>query len=209
MDGWMHGRIERMDGWTDGQMDRWAGIWMDRRTDGWADGQMGGWTDGGVKIPARQASSEVTAAVDVELSKRCFQVTRTVKFAKMAKKFRFAAAKTPGLRVTPPRMPKLQRAKLGRSGVHFRIRPLFLRTDFLKFKKKIPIDTFSRIRATKWRPLAARHGAMVLAGCPSAPGHPRASTLSTDGPRSSKCKFKKKTGGHRFLAAKKTKKLKN
>ena len=50
------------------------------------------------------------AAVDVELSKRCFQVTRTVKFAKMAKKFRFAAAKTPGLRVTPPRMPKLQRA---------------------------------------------------------------------------------------------------
>ena len=188
---------------------------MDRRTDGWADGQMGGWTDRGVKIPARQASfsgdgrAGQLAAVDVELSKRCFQVTRTVKFAKMAKKFRFAAAKTPGLRVTPPRMPKLQRAKNKRFGVHFRIGPLFLRTDFLKFKKKIPMDTFSRIRATKWRPLAARHGAMVLAGCPSAPGHPRASTLSTDGPRSSKCKLKKKTGGHRFLAAKKTKKLKN
>ena len=129
------------------------------------------------------------AAVDVELSKRCFQVTRTVKFAKMAKKFRSDSAKTPGLWVTPPRMPKLQRAKNKRSRAHFRIRPLFLRTDFLKFKKKIPIDTFSRIRATKWRPLAARHGAMVLAGCPSAPGHPRASTLSTDGPRSSKCKF--------------------
>ena len=146
--------------------------------------------------------------MDVELSKRCFQVTRTVKFAKMAKKFHSDSAKTPGLRVTPPRMPKLQRAKIARSGVHFRIRHLFLRTDFLKFKKKIPIDTFSRIRATKWRPLAARHGAMVLAGCPSAPGHPRASTLSTDGPRSSKCKLKKKNGGHRFLAAKKTKKLK-
>ena len=146
--------------------------------------------------------------MDVELSKRCFQVTRTVKFAKMAKKFPPDSAKTPGLRVTPPRMPKLQRAKNKRSGVHFRIRPLFLRTDFLKFKKKIPIDTFSRIRATKWRPLAARHGAMVLAGCPSAPGHPRASTLSTDGPLPSKCKLKKKTGGHRFLAAKKTKKLK-
>ena len=83
-----------------------------------------------------------TAAVDVELSKRCFQATRTVKFAKMAKKFRFAAAKTPGLRVTPPRMPKLQRAKLGRSGVHFRIRPLFLRTDFLKFKKKYRLTLF-------------------------------------------------------------------
>ena len=134
--------------------------------------------------------------------------SRTVKFAKMAKKFPPDSAKTPGLRVTPPRMPKLQRAKKGRCKVHFRIRPLFLRTDFLKFKKKIPIDTFSRIRATKWRPLAARHGAMVLAGCPSAPGHPRASTLSTDGPRSSKCKLKKKRGGHRFLAAKKTKKLK-
>ena len=143
--------------------------------------------------------------MDVE---RCFQATRTVKFGKMAKKFRFAAAKTPGLRVTPPRMPKLQRTKLGRLRAHFRIRPLFLRTDFLKFKKKILIDTFSRIRATKWRPLAARHGAMALAGCPGAPGHPRASTLSTDGARSSKCKFKKKTGGHRFLAAKKTKKLK-
>ena len=136
MDGWMHGRIERMDGWTDGQMDRWAGIWMDRRTDGWADGQMGGWTDGGVKIPARQASSEATAAVDVELSKRCFQVTRTVKFAKMAKKFHSDSAKTPGLRATPPRMPKLQRAKNKRHGVHFRIRTLFLRTDFLKFLKK-------------------------------------------------------------------------
>ena len=195
-----------MDGWTDGQMDRWAGIWMDRRTDGWADGQMGGWTDGGVKIPARQASSEdgrAGAAVDVELSKRCFQVTRTVKFAKMAKKFPPDSAKTPGLRVTPPRMPKLQRAKNKRSGVHFRIRPLFLRTDFLKFKKKIPIDTFSRIRATKWRPLAARHGAMVLAGCPSAPGHPRASTLSTDGPRSSKCKFKKKNGGAQVFGSQK------
>ena len=59
MDGWMHGRIERMDEWTDGQMDKFVGIWMDRWTDGWADGQMGGWTDGGVKIPARQASSEV------------------------------------------------------------------------------------------------------------------------------------------------------
>ena len=195
-----------MDGWTDGQMDRWAGIWMDRRTDGWADGQMGGWTDGGVKIPARQASSEdgrASAAVDVELSKRCFQVTRTVKFAKMAKKFPPDSAKTPGLRVTPPRMPKLQRAKLGRYKVHFRIRPLFLRTDFLKFKKKIPMDTFSRIRATKWRPLAARHGAMVLAGCPSAPGHPRASTLSTDGPRSSKCKFKKKNGGAQVFGSQK------
>ena len=151
-----------------------------------------------------QASSE--AAVDVELSKRCFQVTRTVKFAKMAKKFPPDSAKTPGLRVTPPRMPKLQRAKNTGLRAHFRIRHLFLRTDFLKFKKKIPIDTFSRIRATKWRPLAARHGAMVLAGCPSAPGHPRASTLSTDGPRPSKCKFLKKTGGHTFLAAKKTKK---
>ena len=129
----MDGRIERMDGWTDGQMDRWAGIWMDRRTDGWADGQMGGWTDGGVKIPARQASSEdgrAGAAVDVELSKRCFQVTRTVKFAKMAKKFHSDSAKTPGLRVTPPRMPKLQRAEKRRYKVHFRIRPLFLRTDF-------------------------------------------------------------------------------
>ena len=139
--------------------------------------------------PCAPGKPEVTAAVDVELSKRCFQVTRTVKFAQMAKKFRFAAAKTPGLRVTPPRMPKLQRAKNKRFGVHFRIRPLFLRTDFLKFKKKIPIDTFSRIRVTKWRPLAARHGAMVLAGCPSAPRRPRASTLSTDGPRPSKCKF--------------------
>ena len=139
MDGWMHGRIERMDGWTDGQMDRFVGIWMDIRTDGWADGQMGGWTDGGVKIPARQASSEdgrAGAAVDVELSKRCFQATRTVKFAKMAKKFPPDSAKTPGLRVTPPRMPKLQRAKKGRYKVHFRIKPLFLRTDFLKFKKK-------------------------------------------------------------------------
>ena len=146
------------------------------------------------------------AAVDVELSKRCFQVTRTVKFAKMAKKFPPDSAKTPGLRVTPPRMPKLQRAKLGRYKVHFRIRPLFLRTDFLKFKKKIPIDTFSRIRATKWRTLAARHGAMVLAGCPSAPGHPRASTLSTDGPRSSKCKFKKKNGGAQVFGSQKNKK---
>ena len=149
------------------------------------------------------------AAVDVELSKWCFQATRTVKFAKMAKKFPSDSAKTPGLRVTPPRMPKLQRAKLGRYKVHFRIRPLFLRTDFLKFKKKIPIDTFSRIRATKWRPLAARHGAMVLAGCPSAPGHPRASTLSTGGPRPSKCKFKKKKrGGTGFWQPKKQKNLK-
>ena len=49
--------------------------------------------------------------MDVELSKRCFQVTRTVKFAKMAKKFPPDSAKTPGLRVTPPRMPKLQHAK--------------------------------------------------------------------------------------------------
>ena len=109
-------RAERRDGWTDGRMDRWRG-----------------------QIPARQASSKdgrAGAAVDVELSKRCFQATRTVKFAKMAKKFRFAAAKTPGLRVTPPRMPKLQRAKKRRSGVHFRIRPFFLRTDFFKFKKK-------------------------------------------------------------------------
>ena len=143
------------------------------------------------------------AAVDVEPSKRCFQATRTVKFAKMAKKFRFAAAKTPGLRVTPPRMPKLQRAKNKRSRAHFRIRPLFLRTDFLKLKKKIPIDTFSRIRAAKWRPLAARHGAMVLAGCPSAPGHPRASILSTDGPRYSKCKFLKKNGGAQVFGSQK------
>ena len=100
------------------------------------------WLMGGAGEQEPEAATELrgvqgsTAAVDVELSKRCFQVTRTVKFAKMAKKFRFAAAKTPGLRVTPPRMPKLQRAKKRRSGVHFRIRPLFLRTDFLKFKKK-------------------------------------------------------------------------
>ena len=146
--------------------------------------------------------------MDVELSKRCFQVTRTVKFAKMAKKFPPDSAKTPGLRVTPPRMPKLQRAKKRRSGVHFRIRPLFLRTDFLKFKKKIPMNTFSRIRATKWRPLAARHGAMVLAGCPSAPGHPRASTLSTGRPRSSQCKFLKGGKGLHKHLSKKTKKLK-
>ena len=32
------------------------------------------------------------AAVDVELSKRCFQATRTVKFAKMANKFHSASA---------------------------------------------------------------------------------------------------------------------
>ena len=68
--------------------------------------------------------------MDVELSKRCFQVTRTVKFAKMAKKFRFAAAKTPGLRVTPPRMPKLQRAKNTRSGVHFGLGIYFCKPIF-------------------------------------------------------------------------------
>ena len=143
----MDGRIERMDGWTDGQMDRFVGIWMDRRTDGRADGQMGGWTDG-QKVPPSIHSSfqqnpcapgklrgdgRAGAAVDVELSKRCFQVTRTVKFAKMAKKFHSDSAKTPGLRATPPRMPKLQRAKKRRLRAHFRIRPLFLRTDFLKF----------------------------------------------------------------------------
>ena len=139
MDAWMDGSNGWMDGWTDGQMDRWAGIWMDRRTDGWADGQMGGWTDGGGQNPCAPGKLRVTAvlaAVDVELSKRCFQATRTVTCAKMAKQFPPDSAKTPWLRVTPPRMPKLQRAKNKRSGVHFRIRPLFLRTDFLKFKKK-------------------------------------------------------------------------
>ena len=187
MDGWMHGWTDRTDGWMDGWTDGQMGGHMDGQTDGW----MGGWTDGRMdrwrgQNPCAPGKLGGDAAVDVELSKRCFQVTRTVKVAKMAKKFPPDSAKTPWLRVTPPRMPKLQRAKNKRSGVHFRIRPLFLRTDFLKFKKKIPIDTFSRIRATKWRPLAARHGAMVLTGCPSAPGHPRASTLSTDGPRSKK-----------------------
>ena len=193
---------EWIDGWMDGCMDGSNG-WMDGRMDRWTDGRMGRWR-GSESLRARQAQDgRAGAAVDVELSKRCFQATRTVKFAKMAKKFPPDSAKTPGLRVTPPRMPKLQRAKNKRFRAHFRIRPLFLRTDFLKFKKKIPMDTFSRIRATKWRPLAARHGAMVLAGCPSAPGHPRASTLSTDGPRPSKCKLKKKKRGAQVFGSQK------
>ena len=99
MDGWMDAWMDGSNGWMDGRMDRrtdgraygWTDGWMDGRMDRWADGQMEG-----VKIPARQASSEVTAAVDVELSKRCFQVTRTVKFAKIAKKFHSDSAKTPG-----------------------------------------------------------------------------------------------------------------
>ena len=115
----------RMDGWMDGR--------MDGRMDRWADGQM----EGSKSLRARQVRGDaVTAAVDVELSKRCFQVTRTVKFAKMAKKLHSDSARTPGLRVTPPRMPKLQRAKNKRYKVHFRIRPLFLRTDFLNLKKR-------------------------------------------------------------------------
>ena len=133
MDGWMDAWMDGSNGWMDGRMDRWT----DGRAYGWIDGRMDGrmdrWADGqmeGVRIPARQASSEVTAAVDVELSKRCFQATRTVKFAKMAKKFPPDSAKAPGLRVTPLRMPKLQRAKNKRFRAHFRIRTLFLQTDF-------------------------------------------------------------------------------
>ena len=111
------------------------------------------------------------AAVDVELSKRCFQVTRTVKFAKMAKKFHSDSAKTPGLRVTPPRMPKLQRAKLGRFGVHFRIRPLFLRTDFLKLKKNTDGHFFAN-SGDKMAPpgrAARRDGSGRLPQCPWPP----------------------------------------
>ena len=144
MDGWMDAWTDRTDGWMDGWTDGQMGGHMDGQTDGW----MGGWTDGRMdrwtegpevhpsihpssKIPARQGG-DGRAAVDVELSKRCFQVTRTVKFAKMAKKLHSDSAKTPGLRATPPRMPELQPARKKGDGAHFRIMPLFLRTIFFE-----------------------------------------------------------------------------
>lgn len=44
-DGWMDGRLDGLDGWTDGQMDGWMDVWMVGRMDGWADGRMDGWMD--------------------------------------------------------------------------------------------------------------------------------------------------------------------
>ena len=112
MDAWTDRTDGWMDGWTDGQI---YGH-MDGQTDGW----MGGWTDGRMNrwtegpsihpfiLPAK--SLRARAAVDVELSKRCFQATRTVKCAKMAKKvplrFRqnaWAAGHAPAHAETPAR----------------------------------------------------------------------------------------------------------
>ena len=147
--------------------------------------------------------------MDVELSKRCFQVTRTVKFAKMAKKFPPDSAKTPGLRVTPPRMPKLQRAKLGRSGVHFRIRPLFLRTDFLKFKKKYRLTLFREFGRQNGAPWPRDTARWFWQAAPVPLATRGQVPCPLTGPGLQNASLKKKTGGHRFLAAKKTKKLKN
>ena len=143
--------------------------------------------------------------MDVELSKRCFQVTRTVKFAKMAKKLHSDSAKTPGLRVTPPRMPKLQRAKNKRSGVHFRIRPLFLRTDFLKFKKKYRLTLFrefGRQNGAPW-PRGTARWFWQAAPVPLATRGQVPCPLT--GPGLQNASLKKKTGGTGFWQQKKLK----
>ena len=148
------------------------------------------------------------AAVDVELSKRCFQATRTVKFAKMAKTFPPDSAKTPGLRVTPPRMPKLQRAKKRRYGAHFRIRPLFLRTDFLKLKKKYRLTLFrefGRQNGAPW-PRGTARWFWQAAPVPLATRGQVPCPLT--GPGLQNASFKKKRGGTDFWQPKKQKNLK-
>ena len=147
--------------------------------------------------------------MDVELSKRCFQVTRTVKFAKMAKKLHSDSAKTPGLRVMPPRMPKLQRPKNKRYKVHFRIRPLFLRTDFLKFKKKYRLTLFREFGRQNGAPWPRGTARWFWQAAPVPLATRGQAPCPLTGPGLQNASLKKKTGGHRFLAAKKTKKTKN